>query len=186
MAKSVCMSLSPLQQAVLFAAERHKGEVTDLGLPYVCHPLQVLENLRASGEESEPMLVAAVLHDTVESGNAEIKEIARLFGADAAGLVRELTRTEPDTETAEGLSPTKLQRLRFDLLLTDIDGMSSEAQSVKLADRLANLLQALETKRGKKKDRYLEQSREVLNHIPKKANRKLWKQIDSLLKDHDR
>ena len=70
-----------------FAEIAHRGQKRKIsGLPYVVHPLGVAELLARCGCESE-LIVAGLLHDTVEDTAVDINEIEREFGAAVASLV---------------------------------------------------------------------------------------------------
>jgi len=173
-----------LQEAVRWAAKRHTGQYRDEdGLPYFLHVAEVILNLRQyGGVESETLLTAAALHDLVEMAAATPEEIEARFGNEVAALVAELTRTEPTEGQIEGLNRDQIWRLRADMLLKEIAEMSPDAQTVKLADRLANLREALAYKKGKKLARYLDHTRAILKIIPKNRNTGLWQSIQTQIK----
>jgi len=76
-----------LDKAVLFAAERHAGQVRKgTTLPYIVHPMEVMYILYRMGAD-ENVLIAGVLHDTIEDTKTTREEIRDLFGEDAANLV---------------------------------------------------------------------------------------------------
>lgn len=76
-----------LEKAICFATERHSGAVRKATTtPYILHPLEAMQIL-ASVKADTPLLIAGVLHDTVEDTETTIEEIAEMFGADAADLV---------------------------------------------------------------------------------------------------
>ena len=74
-----------LAQAYNFAARQHvhqrrKGEAAE---PYINHLTEVAELVAAATEGSDPALImAAVLHDSVEDTDATPDDLTRLFGAD--------------------------------------------------------------------------------------------------------
>jgi (p)ppGpp synthase/HD superfamily hydrolase len=68
-------------------------------------------------------------------------------------------------------------QLRADMLLVEITRMSPDAQTIKLADRLANVRDAKRAKKGKKLNRYLWQTNEILKIIPRERNEGLWEAI---------
>src|SRR6478609_7978652 len=122
-----------IERACAFAAERHSGQVRKSGEPYVVHPLGVAR-ICAELRAETPVIVAALLHDTVEDTETTLEEIAAEFGDDVAVLV-------------DGV--TKLSRIHFD------SREQAQAESyrkmvlsmardvrvviVKLADRLHNM-----------------------------------------------
>jgi GTP diphosphokinase / guanosine-3',5'-bis(diphosphate) 3'-diphosphatase len=155
-------------------------------LPYIAHPMEVLVSLRyVGGVTDENLLIAAVLHDTVEEGGTTHERIRERFGVPVADLVRELTRYEPTPEETQGLSPGQIWRVRSELLLAEIAKMSSPAQAVKLADRLSNLREAFRSKKGKKLERYVSQSRKILEIVPAAVNPGLWSAISETIRASD-
>jgi len=118
-------------RAAAFAAERHrdqrrKGKDAS---PYINHPL-ALANLLAHdcGERDATVLMAALLHDTVEDTGTTFAEIEQLFGNDVAAIVREVTDDK--------LLP-KAERKR--LQVEHAAHISRPAKLVKLADKICNL-----------------------------------------------
>ncbi len=172
-----------LESAIEYAVQKHRGQVRDGDhpLPYITHPLDVLANLRYTGQVTDQdMLMAAVLHDVVEEAAVSFDEIEGLFGERVRGLVQELTRYEPTEEERSGLSKDQIWQLRSDLLLKEIREMSPDAKTIKLADRLSNLNEATRAKIGKKLERYNRQTAEILKIVPKKTNPGLWEAVKRL------
>jgi len=96
-AQSTVTTLKALQEvlrATQFAAERHaqqrrKGAA---GEPYVNHVIEVAGLVATALEEPDTNLVmAALLHDTIEDTATTEGELIERFGSDVAGLVVELT-----------------------------------------------------------------------------------------------
>jgi len=180
------MATTKLHDAVLWAAEAHAGMDRDGegALPYIAHLLEVATELRyTGGVTDETMLVASVLHDIVEHGNVTAADVAKRFGTDVAGLVAELTRTEPEPTKLEGLSEREVYEIRSNLLLEDIERMSKPAQTIKLADRISNLNQALRIKKGGKKKRYVKQTERILATVSRKTNSGLWTKLYRMVVD---
>lgn len=180
------MALSKVQEAIEFAARAHRGQFREgeVPLPYVVHPVEVLLSLRhVGGVTDEDMLVAAVLHDVVEEGGATLEAVREAFGERAGSLVEELTRREPTADETQGMSGDQIWQLRADMLLEEIRRMSPDAKTVKLADRVSNLMEAARTKRGKKLARYRMQTERILSVIPKDTNPGLWTKLDSIWRD---
>ncbi len=170
-------------EAIETATKLHAGQFRDgeNPLPYITHPIEVLLNLRYIGQVSdEEMLCAALMHDTVEAGTTSSDQLAAKFGSQVGALVNELTRREPTSDEIEGLSKGQIWQLRAEMLIDEIGKMSPDAQVIKLADRLANLKEAFRTKKGAKLDRYLWQTKKILETIPRKRNKFLWDAIQWL------
>lgn len=151
-------------------------------LPYITHPLDVVNKLRyIGGVTDETVLMAAALHDVVEESTVTLQEIEEAFGDDVAQLVRQVTRREPSEAEIEGLDKDAVWKLRSEILLEEIrTQMSPRAWLIKMADRVSNLEGAKVTKKGKKLERYLDQSRAILKIIPKETNPGLWQAIQAL------
>ncbi len=76
-----------LEKAIAFASQRHKG-ATRKGkdTPYILHPLETVTILAAMDADIN-LLMAGVLHDTVEDTDATLQDILDNFGEDVAELV---------------------------------------------------------------------------------------------------
>ena len=79
--------------ALKFASEKHikqRKRGCDF-LPYINHPIKVVNILFHSGESDFELLTAALLHDVLEDTNTTDKELQRLFGHKVRDIVEELT-----------------------------------------------------------------------------------------------
>ncbi|MEQ1934568.1 MAG: hypothetical protein ABL962_11950, partial [Fimbriimonadaceae bacterium] len=81
----------------------------------------------------------------------------------------------------ESLSPEELYDLRNTLLLDEIREMGDEGQTIKLADRLSNLISAEKTRTPEKLSRYHLQAGQMLEIIPRDRNPALWDAIKERL-----
>jgi (p)ppGpp synthase/HD superfamily hydrolase len=166
-----------LHEALEFTVAAHAGQFRDgvAPLPYATHPTEVVANLRyVGGITDEAILIAGFLHDVLEETEMTAKEIEKAFGKSVRSLVESVTRYEPTDEERKGLTEDEVYNLRSDLLLEEIRRMSPEAQTIKLADRLSNVVGAKATKPRDKRDRYIEQTLKMLRIIPKSVNPELW------------
>lgn len=99
------------------------------GEPYIVHPIEVM-NIVATVPHTKEMLMAALLHDTVEDTDVTIEEVRALFGEVVADLVTDLTDVSKPTDGNRAL------RKAMDLEHTA--NASAEAMTIKLADLLSN------------------------------------------------
>lgn len=177
------MPFQKLEEAIALALDAHRDQVRDgkAPLPYATHPIDVLNILRYIGEVTEEsILIAALLHDLIEETTIKIAQIEKQFGKPVAKLVLEMTRTEPTSDQTAPLSSDEVWSLRNDLLLADIRQMTPAAQQIKLADRISNLRLALVTRTGKKRNRYIAQSKQILATIDRSVNESLWRELNRL------
>lgn len=120
-----------LLKAIAFAAEKHKGQCrkdADAS-PYINHSIAVATVLAEEGDvRDEELLLAAVLHDTVEDTETTFAELEAHFGAAVAGVVREVT----DDKT---LKKEVRKRLQEERALHS----SSRARQLRIADKICNI-----------------------------------------------
>jgi (p)ppGpp synthase/HD superfamily hydrolase len=120
-----------MAQAYDFAATKHinqrrKGAAAE---PYINHLTEVAALVAAgSGGSDVELVMAAVLHDTVEDTRTTLAEIAERFGPRVAGLVAEVT---------DDKSLPKAERKR--LQIEHAAHASDAAKLIKLADKTSNL-----------------------------------------------
>ena len=76
-----------LEKAIQFAMDYHKGSLRKGSpRPYILHPLETLQILSSMRADIN-LLIAGVLHDTLEDTDATLLQIYDLFGPDVAALV---------------------------------------------------------------------------------------------------
>ena len=123
--------LPKLLQAISFAAKKHsaqKRKGAD-GQPYVNHVLEVANILANVGKiEDYDVLIAAVLHDTIEDTNTTKEEITKLFGATVSGYVAEVT----DDKSLPKATRKQLQ-------IEHAPQISNGAKFIKLGDKISNI-----------------------------------------------
>lgn len=119
-----------LDRAIKFATIAHEGQVRKYtGEPYITHPIEVACTV-ATVQHTTAMLVAAVLHDTVEDTDVTLEDIEREFGAEVRELVYWLTdKSRPE----DGNRATRKAIDRAHLAQAP-----PQAQTVKLCDLLSN------------------------------------------------
>lgn len=90
-----------LFQAIEFATEAHRGQLRKVsGIPYIYHPLAVAKILMAH-DCCEEIVVAGVLHDTVEDTPVTLDQIRQSFGERVASLVEGLSEPNKLAEWEE-------------------------------------------------------------------------------------
>jgi GTP pyrophosphokinase len=123
--------LALLERAYTTAERMHRGQKRKSGEPYITHPLAVTTILAELGM-TEPTLVAALLHDTVEDTPYTLEGVRTDFGDEVAELVDGVTKLEKVKygESAEAETIRKM-----------IVAMSRDIRVlvIKLADRLHNM-----------------------------------------------
>jgi (p)ppGpp synthase/HD superfamily hydrolase len=118
-------------RALDFAARKHvhqrrKGELAE---PYVNHLSDVARLLaEATNGEDIAIVIAGLLHDTIEDTETTFAELTNEFGAEVAELVSEVT----DDKT---LPKAERKRLQVEMA----PHKSARARLIKLADKTSNL-----------------------------------------------
>lgn len=116
--------------AIDFAAHKHRDQRRKSGdIPYINHPINVARLLaEVGGVDDLDILIAAVLHDTIEDTATTREELKEAFGPTVLGLVEEVT---------DDKSLPKAQRKR--LQIEHAPHLSPGAALIKLADKIANV-----------------------------------------------
>ncbi len=123
--------LRSLMAALAFAADKHRDQKrkgADAS-PYINHPIEVARILVEEGAVSDPVvLLAAILHDTIEDTATSESDLRENFGDAVAEVVLEVT----DDKSLE-----KSERKRMQV--EHAPHLSERAKLVKLADKIANV-----------------------------------------------
>ena len=100
-------NLDIIFQAIIFATRKHHGQVRkgELAAPYIIHPLAVAREIFTTGQVDDPqVLVAAILHDTLEDTDTKPEEIRSLFGEEVLNIVLEVSDDKSQEKCAENNS----------------------------------------------------------------------------------
>lgn len=114
--------------------------------PYIVHPIEVAGFIhtyarkRYDAETVEDMVIAALLHDTVEDTNATYTEIERMFGVNVRNLVFWLTDV---TTKAQGN-----RRVRKEIETMRLVAAPGQAKFIKLCDFISNTKSIVEHDEG--------------------------------------
>ena len=127
---STNLDLSQILSAAIFSAEKHQGQVRkgEDQLPYITHPLAVAKAIWEIGKVSDSqILIAAILHDTIEDTTTTKSELEECFGKDILEIVLDVT----DDKSLEKLERKRLQVVHAATL-------SYPARIIKLGDKMVN------------------------------------------------
>lgn len=117
-------------RAISFATAAHHGQERKYSkIPYVSHCIAVASIVKEAGG-SEDMIIAALLHDTVEDTHITNEDIRRAFGDNVASLVQDLT------DISEPHMGNRATRKAIDR--EHSASASTDAKTVKLADLIHN------------------------------------------------
>ncbi len=123
--------LALLERAYQTAERLHGTQMRKSGDPYITHPLAVTTILAEIGM-TEPTLIAALLHDTVEDTDYTLEQLTSDFGSEVAQLVDGVTKLDKvqygDSAQAETIRKMIVAMSRDIRVLV-----------IKLADRLHNM-----------------------------------------------
>jgi GTP diphosphokinase / guanosine-3',5'-bis(diphosphate) 3'-diphosphatase len=150
-----------LLKALSFAAEKHRFQKRKdtAGTPYINHPINVALVLSEMGNEDDiDLLIAAVLHDTIEDTETTPDEIAKAFGTTVRDIVLEVT---------DDKNLPKEERKRLQIVLAE--KKTAAAKKLKLADKICNVLDIVNHPPGdwstERKLNYLTWAEEVLKGL---------------------
>jgi guanosine-3',5'-bis(diphosphate) 3'-pyrophosphohydrolase len=120
-----------LLEAVRFAAEKHRTQRRKDAerSPYINHPIEVAQLLwEVGGVRDVNVLLAAVLHDTIEDTGTRPEEISDRFGEQVLSFVLEVTDDK-------NLPKDERKRLQ----IVNAQHKSYGAKLIKLADKACNV-----------------------------------------------
>lgn len=116
--------------ALDFATKAHEGQYRKAtSEPYIVHPINVANMLEEAGFQEE-VIVAGLLHDTVEDTTVTIEEIRNIFGENVAKMVAS------NTENKELGWEARKQHT-----ISSLVNAPFEVKALVVADKLDNLTQ---------------------------------------------
>ena len=165
-----------LIKALSFSADKHRNQRRKDAdsTPYINHPINVVLTLMEIGKENKSnLLVAAALHDTIEDTETKPEEIEKLFGKKVLAILNEVT-DDKKLPKAE----------RKQLQVTNAPHKSSKAKKLKLADKICNITDILNSppadwSKERKLD-YLSWAEKVADGL-KGSNQRLEKHLAKLI-----
>ena len=124
-----------LNEAIAFATKCHAGQLRKLAhTPYILHPMEVAAII-STITANEDVMIAGLLHDTIEDCDADPMEIRSKFGPRVAALVQSETE---DKLAARPASETWMERKRDSLLMLE-NTPDSDVKILWLGDKLSNM-----------------------------------------------
>jgi GTP diphosphokinase / guanosine-3',5'-bis(diphosphate) 3'-diphosphatase len=164
-----------LFKALAFSAKKHtKQRRKDLDQsPYINHPIALANILSKRGIVDGNVLCAAILHDTIEDTETTEKELVEEFGKKITSIVLEVT----DDKNLE-------KSVRKQKQIEHAATISHEAKLVKLADKIANLTDILDSPPSdwsmERKNEYFQWAKAVVNNL-RGTHSGLEKDFDNLV-----
>lgn len=90
----MAIPISLTHQAIVFATLAHQGQMRkQSSTPYIVHPYEVGQILTLAGQE-ESLIVAGLLHDTLEDTPTTPETLQELFGSKVLGYVTAVTENK--------------------------------------------------------------------------------------------
>lgn len=151
-----------VNDAIFFATKKHEGQLMKQleGMPYSAHFFGVAMNaIKLAAQSQEPidwdlLICSAILHDTIEDTGATKEEIESLFGKDIANGVSALTKNKS--------LPKEIQMKDS---LERIKKQPFEIAIVKVADRMFNIRDRVESWSSEKQEQYKEEARLICEEL---------------------
>jgi len=166
--------MKELLKAIQFATMAHAGQTrkyTDE--PFIMHPLRVAEKVQPFAF-SDDMVVAAVLHDTVEDTQVTIEEIHQEFGKIVGIIVGQLTNKSK-------LMKDKNRRERKIIDVAQAADMNVISQIIRLADMADNLPSILAHGRPDFADLYRAEKLQMMKALSDVSFHPLYKEVAEIL-----
>lgn len=174
-------SMGLIFKALRFSAEKHNDQRRKdaKSSPYINHPIQVVETLwTIGGVRDVTLLLASLLHDTIEDTETQPDEIREEFGGEVLALVLEVT----DDKSLP-------KQVRKQLQVETAPHKTRNAKLLKLADKICNVDDMINSPPPdwpvERKQEYLLWTERVVAGL-RGVNEKMEKYYDDLLKDGKR
>ena len=161
-----------IKKALEFARNAHINQLRIDGSPYINHPIRVADNIfkYKKSKEIDNLIIASLLHDTIEDTNVTYYDIANNFGYLVAELVAELTN---NNEIKNMIGKTRYLQIK-------LKNLSNWALDIKLCDRLDNI-QDLVNADDIFQDKYTIETIDIINYLM--DYRKLTKTQKNIIND---
>jgi guanosine-3',5'-bis(diphosphate) 3'-pyrophosphohydrolase len=155
-----------------FAAWKHRDQRRSdfYASPYVNHVIETCRVLVVHGITDRSTLVAAFLHDVLETTTATPVQIENRFGKDIRGIVEELT-----------VDPRLDQAARRAIQLEKAPSLSKPARLIRLADKTANVRTLRVDRTVAENGEYLDWAEKVAQAV-RGVNHRLDSAFDWMLK----
>ncbi len=167
--------ISLLFKALAFSAEKHRTQKRkDIDKsPYINHPIALANILAQRWVIDENVLCAAILHDTIEDTKTTADELRKHFGEKITSIVLEVS----DDKSLD-------KDVRKQLQIDHAASLSKEAKLVKLADKIANITDIINSPpvnwSKERKQEYFAWAKAVVDNL-RGAHQGLEKEFDDLI-----
>ena len=117
-----------IHNAIVFTSRKHVAQYRKgSDIPYIAHLMEVMQILIENNCEKN-VIIAGILHDTIEDTGAAPDEIRSLFGENVLSIVQSETEDK-----------TKTWQKRKQATIDHLPSASKEAKLVCCADKLSNM-----------------------------------------------
>ncbi|MCD7822422.1 MAG: HD domain-containing protein [Oscillospiraceae bacterium] len=128
MTKSTTKENQKLNEAIIFAVNQHAGQLRKgSSKPYIVHPIEVFQLLYSMKADTN-LIIAGLLHDTVEDTGATVDEIRERFGEDVATLVAAHSEDKSKTWDERKISA-----------IEELETADKRLKMLVMADKLSNM-----------------------------------------------
>ncbi len=161
------------ERALMVAEKAHSNQTYDI-YPYMYHIRQVMKIAEELGYD-ESIIVAAILHDTLEDTELSYNDIKKAFGEEVAEIVYCVTdELGRDRNERKEKTYPKIQS-------------NWKATVVKICDRIANVKQSMDYNKGLyemyRKEHVIFCSRLMSKDHPHEETNKAWKRLGVILEN---
>lgn len=153
-----------LYNALQLAMDAHKGQLRKGGQDYIRHPIRVAQRINEWGGSQE-MQAAALLHDTLEDTGLSPSEILEHTNESVLKLVITLTHMDDTT---------------FEQYMAQVN-TSREALTIKVADRIDNLLDSIRNTSVSFQKRYIKETRQYFTEELLANHTVAWNELQKAL-----
>ena len=123
--------MATIEKALQIAARAHEGQKDKDGLPYILHPLRVMNAV-----EDEPAQIVAVLHDVIEDTSVTAEDLRREGFDEAVLAAVECVTHRKDESYADYVVRCKGNEIARRVKLADLEDNSRPSRALLRPERI--------------------------------------------------
>jgi len=167
-----------IKKAYLIAKKEHKNQKKFGLYPFIVHPLAIFNFIFQELKiKNRDLLIAALIHDTVEDGNNTLNNIKKNFGEKVYRIVKTVTRISSPKENEKERGLLKMKHFK-----NVVCKGSREAKILGIADKYDNIKNTLlippSSIHYKKFDRWLKETKAFIR-LAKTTDKKAFKLLEN-------
>ena len=179
--------MNPIEAAIALAVRAHTGQMDEDGFPHIVHCMEVFHRVQVVFEEhefrgypatkytQEEILIASILHDTVEDTPVTLDQIEQEFGKNVREIVDSVSRRVDSVDGSKEFYRDFIYRCKA----------NAGGLIVKYADLTHNYSRSVKIKKASWRDK-LQYKYGIALSVLQMVNEPTWEQASSSVRTEER